>query len=1086
MKFLPSLLAIAALTSSSPSFGAPPAAKPAAPVPTPVPGPAPLPAPPQNKGLPYTRSASEPALEKIRAGIAVFAGSRYGYVHGFRVRLDAKDLLRAPAVEKNGVVYVPAAFAALVGSKNIAPRPVPADLAAIADRWVYAPEELDPAAAASFQPPSAVATLPVGNATYYSFPDLARAAGLNVTIHPRGLVYAGVAPLTFSDQESPLLDSLITLFDTPDKFADPGIAARSIPALERQGVWTDHIKVTPQQMAVLTGPETVWPTAPKSAYDFKGFNAAVLGSAVPPPGVYPRLLFSEKDIPAIAARVKGSRLGRMSLIEMKALFEKSWWDPKTSDGQVFEKLSSGHLDGLVWEAPPGTPLCNYPQTFKGQVPGIHNSHVAYDPECLTAMALYCLITGDDSRGRQVAAAVANYYKLREPLLDEWLKISDSEFGSSITDASGAIVNLNGAGARTHWRNTHGLVGHMNLALSLDFAGRWMNAEQKDIMRRVIAKATYGRRSYAQDAPVRFRDVNWMGWDLTHFLAVAAIEGLPGFDAEAYASGAESVRAFCDWGIDEHGVVFESNGKTSGSFQFITLSMATLARRGENLFGHPHWRRLLEGQIQMTSPSGRVTVNSGTQYAPYTRSPLSLTLVNEFKGFYPASRLADFLVTKALSASGSAADEFLRAWPREDFDPARYAQEVKTLQRLRLPSVTYPGFVRGVLYDRDTIPTTRADLGLPLDFDDPVQGVFSSYSDATPLAAWMNIYVRPHHYLGAGHHHADAGSFHFSALGVDWFTQSAFSQAFDGTYFSLVQVDGASEPVSVPGQILGYNGVAAYLGARISPLAAVGSADLTYAYSWRWLTQPPQIWSDEVKTMGWELDPTPENLRIWAGTARYKMRPWWANYNYSNYIPTSRAKFNPMEFVFRSTGLVRGPHPYGFVLDDLKKDAATHLYQWTGMLNGGVWKADVPGLAANQIALASTGTDPDLNSNAPKPALKPKPGDPLLLVCALGMKDSGDPAHPLITVETAEGSKDRKGVQQYLDRLRINQTVAVVNYRILLLPVKAGEPLPAVTYDPAKQTARVSWTNQVDTLAFRLGDDQRTHVQIARDGKDLLP
>ena len=41
------------------------------------------------------------------------------------------------------------------------------------------------------------------------------------------------------------------------------------------------------------------------------------------------------------------------------------------------------------------------------------------PECLTAMALYCLITGDDAHGRQAAAAIANYYKLREPLLDEW-------------------------------------------------------------------------------------------------------------------------------------------------------------------------------------------------------------------------------------------------------------------------------------------------------------------------------------------------------------------------------------------------------------------------------------------------------------------------------------------------------------------------------------------------------------------------------------------------------------------------------------------------------------------------------------------
>ena len=166
------------------------------------------------------------------------------------------------------------------------------------------------------------------------------------------------------------------------------------------------------------------------------------------------------------------------------------------------------------------------------------------------------------------------------------------------------------------------------------------------------------------------------------------------------------------------------------------------------------------------------------------------------------------------------------------------------------------------------------------------------------------------------------------------------------------MDGESEPTAIPGGPLGYNGAATYLGATIGDNASVGSADLTYAYSWRWNTQPPQVWSDELKAMDWELDPSPENLRIWAGTARYKMRPWWANYNYSNYIPTSRAPFNPMQYVFRSTALVRGTHPYGIVVDDLKKDESPHLYQWAGMLNGGVWQAD--GFAEFHMVRSSTG------------------------------------------------------------------------------------------------------------------------------------
>jgi len=626
------------------------------------------------------------------------------------------------------------------------------------------------------------------------------------------------------------------------------------------------------------------------------------------------------------------------------------------------------------------------------------------------------------------------------------------------------------------------VGHMNLALSLDFGGKWMTAEEKDLMRRVIAKATYGRRSYGEDGPVRFRDVNWVGWDLPHFLALTAIEGLEGFDREAYEVGAQTVRAFCDWGIDDSGVVFESNGKTPGSFAFITMSMVALARRGENLWGHPHWRKLLQGQIQMTSPSGRVTVNSGTQYEPYSRQSLSLQLVDALKSFYPGSRLPDYLLTKATQSSSVLEDEMARGWVLRDFDPGLYRRQVPGVKRLRLPSPTYPGFVKSLLYDSDYVSTTRAELELPLDFSAPTQGVFSSYSDASPTAAWINMMVRPNHYIGAGHHHADAGMFHFSALGVDWFTQSPFTQEYAGRYFNLVLVDGESEPFSIPGQILGYNAPAKFLGSTSSSLGALAGADLTNAYSYRWLTQPPQVWSSELQGLGWELDPSPANIRTFAGTTRMKMRPWWSTYVYSNYIPTCRAPFNPMRYVYRSVGLVRGAHPYGIVIDDLQKDEAEHLYEWAAMLNAGVWKAEIPGLPSNMIALGFRIPDAKAPTHGRKESYTPSAGDPLLLVCLLGHEGSGDPSLPLFRVETAEGPKDKSGKAQAYDRLLISRREIVARFRVLLLPVKFGEILPSVHMGASE--LRLSWSGQEDGIAFHLSSDGRTQITIRRGSETL--
>ena len=1020
--------------------------------------------PPQDQGLPYTRTAQKFAVGKIKDTVAVFAGSRYAWVHGFKVRLDDVNW-RDEAVLRDGNIYVPAAFAGVLDLAEVKSASAPSYLA---DRWVCS---LD-------LPKSKAPTIQIDGKDYVALADEAQKRGLKIYQNERGLLLIVKNVITFSESESNPLDSVIALFDTPEKFADPDIAKRWIPALERQGAWTNHVRVTPEQLKVYSGPETKWPTTPKSEYNFSGFNKKLLGSKVPPPGVYPRVLFSPEDVPMLATRVKSSKLGQKSLIEMQYLFEQTFWNTNTSDGQFFQKLANDDLASLHWPddvRPELIATINNAQQFKGQKPGIYNSHIAYDPECLTTMALYCLLTSDEVHGKMAATAIANYYKLREPLIDAWCAMSDSEFGDA---------QNNGNGAATAWRGMHGLVAHMNLGLALDFGGKWMTTEQKDTMRRVIAKATYGRRAYGEDSTVRFRDVNWVGWDLPQFLALTAIEGLEGFDREAWETSRDTVRAFCDFGIDDSGVVFESNGKTPGSFQFITLSLVASARRGENYFGHPHLRKLLAGQTQMTSPSGKVTVNSGTQYEPYSRQFLAPQLTDELKSFFPHERIADYLLTKITAAPEQATNEYTRGWAIQKFDAAKYREQVKKVQRLRLPSPTYPGFVPGVLYDSDFVPTTRANLDLPLDFNAPVHGVFSSYSDRTTNAVWINMMVRPDHYLGAGHHHADAGMFHFSTLGVDWFTQSPFMQSYDGNFYNLVQVDGISEAVSLPDdKILGWNAAAKYLGATQNKSGAAGSADLSYAYNYRWLTQPPQEWSEHLKNLGWEIEPSPRVLEIFAGTARYKMRPWWSTYNYANYMPTCRAPFNPMQRVFRTVGLMRGKSPYGFVVDDVKKDDATHLYQWAAMLNGGVWRAEIPGLAKSQIALALGDGDPNVNSAETKPAITPKPGEPLLLVTALGMEDSGDATMPLMEVARLPGPADRNGKPQFYDRLVINHRATEANYRVLLTPFRAGEALPEIS--TANDKAVIKWSGQSDEIKFAADENQRTKISVTRGGKEIL-
>ena len=295
-------------------------------------------APAQDQGLPYTRSAQTSALAKIQGTITVCSGSRYGYVNGLRVRLDQQEPLHGgEAVMIDGELFVPAGFAAVLDLKDPASA-ADKSLYNLADRWVYT---LDlPVAQASLK------TRDLNGKPYVALAPLAKEKGFTISTNPRGLLFIGKKKITFGDKEKPLLDCVVTLFDTPDRFADPSIAPTVIPTLKQQGVWTQHIKVSAKDHELLDGPETKWATAPASSYDTNGFNSELLGSKVPAPGVYPRLLFSPEDLPSMSERVKKSVLGQQALIQMEELFRKSWWDPSTSDGQIFRKLSTGDLAGL--------------------------------------------------------------------------------------------------------------------------------------------------------------------------------------------------------------------------------------------------------------------------------------------------------------------------------------------------------------------------------------------------------------------------------------------------------------------------------------------------------------------------------------------------------------------------------------------------------------------------------------------------------------------------------------------------------------------------------------------------------------------
>ena len=988
-----------------------------------------FPIPPQEQGLPYTRSCRPRALDSIQRDIAVFGGSRYAWLFGHKVRLDDTNMLHAEAVFQNGKVFVPRAFASSLALRSFE---VPAPPEYLRFKWV------DSFNRTTTQVSDSIPQLSVRGESYVSLSDLAQSKGLKTFLSPRGLLIVSREPITYSDADPIVSDCMVTMFDTPEKFADPSILIRYVPVPHSQGEWYEHASATPEQMKQLAQPEKEFPLTPRSAYDLSGVDLTVLGSKVPPPGVWPRVLFSPEDVPALAARLKAGKFGQMSLIEIEVLFKHSWWDDSTADGRLFKKLSTGDIGDLRFDrgdvVGPFNPYASG-NLFFGYKPVIYNSHISYITNALTTMSLYALLTDNDELGRKCAASIANFYKILEPTLDQAISMSNSELGSNRIQASSAEDSFSGL---------HGLIEHMDLGMSLDLAGKWMKPDQIEVMRRVITKATYGRRVNGTEAPSRWRDDNHITWHTTQLLAQMAIEGLPGSDPEVYAGGLETVKSFLEFGIDANGQFFESNGKTGGGDQFLFLNLIAMSRRGEALFGHPHLRKMMTAEVYNISPNGGTEISGGT----YGGSRMSPQFLAEMAEVYPRDRAGDFLL------SGSYPGLNLQALDLKQF---RAGVEANWNKRMRLPGPTYPGMVRAFPFCRDFVPTTRADLHLPLDRNDPIHGVFASFSDQSADAAWINMQVRPNHYIGAGHHHADAGMFYFSGAGVNWITETPFN-SYDGRLHNEVLIDGIAEANGPPAR-------AQYLGAQVSPHAGFASADLTYAYSWEWTTQvmtwahtsPPH----DPEPARWEVEPNPEIMEIFQGTQRYKNRIWWDTYNFANWLPTLRAPWNPVQYAYRTTGLIRGKHPYAVVADDLKKDSAQHLYQWTSVLAEEMVAIEISGLTPGDLVMARK-VDVSGSGN-------PKPGTPLLLVHING---SATGLKPRVEVAN-DGPKDNKGIPGRYPRLVVDEKTVEFHERTLLIPLRMGDSLPTFTDSPT--SVKLVWADEQSTLGFTLGADRRTVV-----------
>jgi hypothetical protein len=183
--------------------------------------------------------------------------------------------------------------------------------------------------------------------------------------------------------------------------------------------------------------------------------------------------------------------------------------------------------------------------------------------------------------------------------------------------------------------------------------------------------------------------------------------------------------------------------------------------------------------------------------------------------------------------------------------------------------------------------------------------------------------------------------------------------------------------------------------------------------------------------------------------------------------------------FRTAGLVRGPHAYALIVDDLQLDDQTHHYVWGMTLPQDVelGSAKLTSSTANAYS-----ADIVLSENS-KIDLKV-------------MADSPKPRHLLVRVLSAGQLADEPGVVEKLsianppqpnlsvNRLHIASESVSPGFKILLFPYQDGDDLPETVWNKDHSAVTIAWPDQKDVITFAPAKDGRTRFSIARGSSEI--
>ena len=815
------------------------------------------------------------------------------------------------------------------------------------------------------------------------------------------------------------------------------------------------------------GESDPWDFGPRRvAFDTKGVR---MPNQIPAPGVHPRIYCAPADHDDIARRLKETECGREMWKNLLCYinFMKGAYDPNADYSQP--NPATGRKERVeLFRLQSGRKTEDAGKRYKALVQGDLTQKTEGFWHVFSLEAFRCWIENDQAAAKDLASAVTTA-----------LKIEQAKRAADTKLMSGPLAQP---------------IAGIHLGYTYDFLYNFLTPEQRKLLHDEIANGTWNHDNYGTFNDAINSISNWATFSYW-LIPTLAIEGEPGFNDLKIRGMYRGWRNLMTYGWFPSGANFEGEAKNQlGGDGILAFALRCRDYGFDNLAAHPNAR----ANINRFTPHSVIPTRDGfvkydllggCHFRPYAEDLLA------FKYLIPEDQAIDFAYR---SAVGDHYENLPNRCESGGYEPT-------------IGGGYHDPMIPFLIFASDFDPANAdpGKLGIGNSFFCGDRALLMTRSGWGTNDLMLNLHVRQ---ANGGHPFADRNSIMVAGAGRVWVPIYGWGyEGFQNVNNGEVVIDDHHQPEYdfTPGRMVDFVDAT-------NATFAVG--DAKYSWNWKWIRldnwgakghyTEQDLATNGVKIpTGYELEKHCINDFAYSKhgddylKAPLGHKPDWLKIK-ASVGPYVRATNYPVQYAWRTAGVVRGAHPYGLVVDDIRKDDTQRDYTWYLPTEYDVQIVRRETNSKGGLDLLLTGNDPSQtnapgvsrSSNPPLQALRdtnsPIPsGQPMLLVRFLEIQNdpkavpATEAKEPTI-LEDEPPAKPKGHYLQRVRRLAVPVHAVTPDFKVLIYPHRQGDPLPETVWDGTNAVI-VSLTGQKDTVAFSRQPSGKTDLTITRDGKSVI-